>query len=561
MILNVYAIETDNNYIRSENMLSFLIIVLHVVSARSSYRVEKQILKDKNGVSGSINHFVHDNLTNMFYVGAVNRIFKLSQSLDVQQQHVTGPEPDNPLCFDSSCFGKTKEFTDNYNKILLLETNTNGSDRLVICGSIFQGFCEFRDLQNISKKLSMRMHTKLVANTETASTVGLIVKQNLKENILFIGASYPISLHCKNEDNKRVSFQIRRDIPVLSMRKLTRDGTAFSLYQEASFVEQKSPSALKIVYDKINKYIIDYVSAFSIHEYTYFLSNQPSDLNQNCKTNTNSKSLQSRISLTCNRDTNFYSYIDIPLTCFENKTNYNIVRAGKTIIPSEYLRAIHGLYGEILVALFENHNNGKSDSAVCIFTIDKIQRKMKKTLRKCQKGREAIKGSHFDDGASCTYRGSVKGVPPSLCTTQKTYYGGKKSGVFGAKVKPAIVFHNTALTSITLTTTSNFTVAFLGTSDGHVKRIVIESKTRAREYDQELVIDEGSPINQDTFYDFDNRILYLTSQRLVAKVPVENCGQYASCTTCLASKDPFCGWCTLENRYCNDFMEHSLKDH
>ncbi|VDI05348.1 plexin A [Mytilus galloprovincialis] len=241
----------------------------------SSYKVEKQILKDENGLNGSITHFVHDNVTNMFYVGAVNRIFKLSKSLELQQQLVTGPEPDNHLCTGSGCDGKTKELTDNYNKILLIETNTNGNDRLV---------------------------------------------------------------------------------------------------------------------------------------------------------------------------------------------------------------------------------------------------------------------------------GSLIGSGPTLCTTMKSYYGGRISGVIGAQVQPAIVFQNTALNSVTLTTTSNFTVAFLGTSNGHVKKIVIENKTMAKEYDQELVIDEGSPINQDTFYDFDHRNLYLTSQRLVAKVPVENCGQYASCTTCLASKDPFCGWCTLENR-------------
>ncbi|VDI05347.1 plexin A [Mytilus galloprovincialis] len=519
----------------------------------SSYKVEKQILKDNNGVSGSINHFVHDDSTNLFYVGAVNRLFKLSQSLDVQQQHVTGPEPDNRLCIGYSCDGKTKELTDNYNKILLIETNTNGNDRLVICGSIFQGFCEFRDLTNISKKLSMRMHTKLVTNAENASTVGLIVKQNLNENILFIGASYPISLHCKDEDTKNVFFLRRKDIPALSMRKLTSDESAFSLYKEASFIEQQPPSALKILYDKINKYIIDYVSAFSIQEYTYFLSYQSSDLNPNCETNANPKSIQSRISLTCNRDTHFYSYIDIPLTCGNTSTtNYKIVRAGKTIIPGRNLLNKLRLNSEdieskeILIALFENRHNGKTDSAVCIFTISKIQRKMKKNLRKCQKGREAIKGSHFDDGATCIKQGIRSG--PTLCTTIKSYYGGRKSGVIGAKVKPAIVFQNTALTSVTLTTTSNFTVAFLGTSHGHLKKIVIEGKTRAREYDRDIVIDEGSPINQDTFYDIDHRNLYLTSQRLVAKVPVENCGQYASCPTCLASKDPFCGWCTLENR-------------
>ncbi|CAC5406678.1 PLXNA [Mytilus coruscus] len=514
-----------------------------------SYKVETRILKDENGMNGSINHFVHDNSTNMFYVGAVNRIFKLSQSLEVQQQLVTGPEPDNHLCTGSACDGKTKVLTDNYNKILLIETKTNGNDRLVVCGSIFQGFCEFRDLQNISKKLTIRMHTKLAANTENASTVGLIVKGNLNENILFIGASYPISLHCKDEINKNVFFQIRRDIPALSMRKLTSDDNAFLLCQEGSLFEQKPPSALKIVYDKIDKYIIDFVSAFSIKEYTYFLSYQPSDLNQDCETNASPNPSQSRISLTCNRDTHFYSYIDIPLTCNGNNTNYNIVRAGKTIIPGRNLRTKLGVENsEILVALFENRHNGKTDSAVCIYTIDEIQKKMVTNLKKCQNGSEAMKGAHFDDGATCKHQGSVIGSGPTLCTTIKSYYGGRISGVIGAQVQPAIVFENTALTSVTLTTTSNFTVAFLGTSNGHLKKIVIENKTIAKEYDKDLVIDEGSSINQDTFYDFDHRNLYLTSQRLVAKVPVENCGQYASCTTCLASKDPFCGWCTLENR-------------
>ena len=388
-----------------EKLFLFLVSVIHVVSAISSYKVEKQILKDENGFNGSITHFVHDNVTNMFYVGAVNRIFKLSQSLEVQQQLVTGPELDNHLCSGSACDGMTKEFTDNYNKILLIETLTNGNDRLVVCGSIFQGFCEFRDLQNISKKLSLRMHTHLVANSKTDSSVGLIVKQNLNENILFIGASYPISLHCEDEDNKNLYFLRRKDIPSLSMRKLTSDGSAFSLYKEASFIEQQPPSALKIIYDKINKYIIDFVFAFSIKEYTYFLSYQPSDLIQNCETNASPKPSQSRISLTCNRDTHFYSYIDIPLTCGNTSTtNYDIVRAGKTIIPGRNLRTQLKVNSEILVAVFKNNHSEKTDSAVCIYTIDEIQKKMKFNLKECQKGSEAVKGEHFDDGATCTHQ-------------------------------------------------------------------------------------------------------------------------------------------------------------
>jgi hypothetical protein len=44
----------------------------------------------------------------------------------------------------------------------------------------------------------------------------------------------------------------------------------------------------------------------------------------------------------------------------------------------------------------------------------------------------------------------------------------------------------------------------------------------AKEYDSDLVIDDGSRINQDTVYDADTRHLYLTSQRLVS-IKIESC--------------------------------------
>ncbi|CAB1336407.1 unnamed protein product [Coregonus sp. 'balchen'] len=33
----------------------------------------------------------------------------------------------------------------------------------------------------------------------------------------------------------------------------------------------------------------------------------------------------------------------------------------------------------------------------------------------------------------------------------------------------------------------------------------------------------------------------------VSRVPVESCEQYSSCSTCLSSGDPHCGWCVLHN--------------
>ena len=60
----------------------------------------------------------------------------------------------------------------------------------------------------------------------------------------------------------------------------------------------------------------------------------------------------------------------------------------------------------------------------------------------------------------------------SLCNTMKKHHG-RVSGVIPALSKPAIIFRNAALTSLTLTTTSNFTVAFLGTANGRLKKVTI----------------------------------------------------------------------------------------
>lgn len=40
---------------------------------------------------------------------------------------------------------------------------------------------------------------------------------------------------------------------------------------------------------------------------------------------------------------------------------------------------------------------------------------------------------------------------------------------------------------------------------------------------------------------------YLFSPLQLSRVPVEACGQYSSCSECLGSGDPHCGWCVLHN--------------
>lgn len=41
---------------------------------------------------------------------------------------------------------------------------------------------------------------------------------------------------------------------------------------------------------------------------------------------------------------------------------------------------------------------------------------------------------------------------------------------------------------------------------------------------------------------------YVMTPAVIVGLPLFDCSKYETCTECLNSNDPFCGWCTLENK-------------
>lgn len=80
-------------------------------------------------------------------------------------------------------------------------------------------------------------------------------------------------------------------------------------------------------------------------------------------------------------------------------------------------------------------------------------------------------------------------------------------------------------------------------------QVVVESSSLALEYG-DLEIDPGSPVNPDLLFDSQLMHLYVMTQKTVSKVKVQECSVYKTCLDCLGAKDPYCGWCSLENK-CN----------
>lgn len=103
------------------------------------------------------------------------------------------------------------------------------------------------------------------------------------------------------------------------------------------------------------------------------------------------------------------------------------------------------------------------------------------------------------------------------------------------------------LTAVAATRTSGYTVVFIGTIEGHLKKVVVESATSAIEY-ADIVIDEGSKVNADMHFDTADLNLYVMTKSKVAKVKVHDCTVFQTCSECLGAKDPYCGWCSLENK-------------
>ncbi|XP_045928615.1 plexin-A4-like [Micropterus dolomieu] len=76
--------------------------------------------------------------------------------------------------------------------------------------------------------------------------------------------------------------------------------------------------------------------------------------------------------------------------------------------------------------------------------------------------------------------------------------------------------------------------------------IRVDGSSRALQYETVQAVENG-PILRDMAFSSDHHYLYVMSENQLSRVPVEACGQYLTCSECLGSGDPHCGWCVLHN--------------
>lgn len=124
--------------------------------------------------------------------------------------------------------------------------------------------------------------------------------------------------------------------------------------------------------------------------------------------------------------------------------------------------------------------------------------------------------------------------------------GLKISGVSPIVAHALCHFDNESITAVAATTTGPHTLAFLGTADGAIKKVMLSGPTPG-EYEH-ISVDAGERILPDTQMSVRQDYLYVLSRRRLTKMRVEHCAAHTNCSACLESRDPFCGWCSLEKR-------------
>lgn len=310
-------------------------------------------------------------------------MYKLSGNLTLLVSHDTGPEDDNKACYPPLIVQPCSEplvSTNNVNKLLLIDYSQN---RLLACGSLYQGVCKLLRLDDlfILVEPSHKKEHYLSSVNQTGTMYGVIVPSQGQDGTLFIGTAV---------DGKQDYF------PTISSRKLPRDPESSSMLDYELHTDFVS-SLIKIPSDTlalVSHFDIYYVYGFASGSFVYFLTVQPETPENSMSSSGSTSDLfyTSRIVRLCKDDRKFHSYVSLPVGCVKNGIEYRLLQAAYLGKPGRVLAASLNISAQddVLFTIFskgqKQFHRPPDDSALCVFTIRDINARIKERLQSCYQG-------------------------------------------------------------------------------------------------------------------------------------------------------------------------------
>ncbi|KAF3861062.1 hypothetical protein F7725_001317 [Dissostichus mawsoni] len=318
------------------------------------------------------NHLTVHQTTGALYIGAVNRVYKLSGNLTLLVSHDTGPEDDNKACYPPLIVQPCSEplvSTNNVNKLLLIDYSQN---RLLACGSLYQGVCKLLRLDDLF--ILVEPSHKKEHYLSSVKPDGHHVRG--PGRTLFIGTAV---------DGKQDYF------PTISSRKLPQDPESSDMLDYEMHTDFVS-SLIKIPSDTlalVSHFDIYYVYGFASGGFVYFLTVQPETPENSMSSSGSNNDLfyTSRIVRLCKDDRKFHSYVSLPIGCVKNGVEYRLLQAANLGKPGRLLAASLNISAtdDVLFTVFskgqKQFHRPPDDSALCVFSIKDINARIKERLQ------------------------------------------------------------------------------------------------------------------------------------------------------------------------------------
>uniref|UniRef100_A0A3Q3XR60 Sema domain-containing protein n=1 Tax=Mola mola TaxID=94237 RepID=A0A3Q3XR60_MOLML len=487
------------------------------------------------------NNFVVDPVSGKVYLATVNTVYQLNDTLGLEVEKRTGPVEDNLLCHapqlpQAPC-EHPKSLTDNHNKLLELDREQGV---LVVCGSVYQGFCELRRMENISQiavqfppqgeKTVFPSMLNIAANHPNASTVGLIFKSHGGNTRLLVGATYTgagTQFFPKNHSKEDLRFENTPEIAIRSLN--VQDLSRLFTYD----INPSEDNVFKIKQEVKAKNKLNFVLAFTQKTYSYIAFNNDAKMGHK---ESQPNSILARICLDTENPRKpsgpesrklTESYIQMPLQCGLNGNIYNRLLS---VYPADILTEPY---------LFGVFSKGDRKTALCAFKFADIEMEIRQGRRNCSNSPSSdvqvldsvIQGS----GAACIHKGNLVLQPEQLdCGAAHLQHPLALRRSLGA----VPLVESPGLSSVSVDYVHNHIVVFLGTSNGRLRKQISAGA--------QVIVEAVHHIM--TLDPSDSNYLYLMTSHHMLRVKVAVCDQWKSCSDCLGAGDAHCGWCTLQNR-------------
>ncbi|XP_071008074.1 hepatocyte growth factor receptor-like [Oncorhynchus clarkii lewisi] len=497
------------------------------------------------------------------YIGAVNRIYALSENLTKLSEYQTGPVSEGavrrrcgPSCQDGAC-GKTNAVVDNYNMALLVERYYD--DELFSCGSADAGVCRRHLLER--KKVDREVQCMYSPKTDQGGRHGCpdCVTSPLGSRVLNVESGGVVRFFVGNSEipgsPSRMISSPQAQQPqhhTISVRQMKETQDGFRFFSDQSY--------MNLAPGLRGDHHLQYVYSFQSGYHAYFLTVQ--------REGHSSQVYHTRIVRMCGTDPELRRYVEMPFECILTERRrrrrsasievFNVLQAAHVAKAGRELRQEMGLKeGEdVLFAAFARSKpdspEPSANSAVCVISLADVNNFFKDFIQKCHtkqpyhftgsEEKRCYNGSSSDDSFGCGKHEEGYRLEVTSTMARLDYFSGQ--------------FSNVLLTSIAVATAQEQTVASLGTADGRLIQVVVSRSKRSTPH-VDFRLDDSRPVSPEVALlspqrhdgspqrSQDGSLLLVTGNK-ITKVPLigPGCEQQWMCSSCLLAPGFMgCGWC------------------